>query len=108
MPPPSAPAQIINGGKPFLPVDALRRGTASYGSGQRMERLGQKLLAGEPVTVTFLGGSITWGRVSSTARGGGRAGHAVMGGALAAASCCRCSPLRRPHTVLPVCQCMDG
>lgn len=27
-----------------------------------MERLGQKLLAGEPVTISFLGGSITWGR----------------------------------------------
>lgn len=56
--------QIINGGRAFLPGDALRRGTANYGSGQRMERLGQKLLAGQPVTITFLGGSITWGRVS--------------------------------------------
>lgn len=56
------PPPIINGGKPFLPADALRRGTANFGSGQRMERLGQKLLAGQPVTVTFLGGSITWGR----------------------------------------------
>lgn len=67
----AAAPQIINGGKPFLPVDALQRGTSNFGSGQRMERLGQKLLAGQPVTVTFLGGSITWGRVRIMASGAG-------------------------------------
>ncbi|PSC68178.1 Acyl-coenzyme A thioesterase THEM4 isoform A [Micractinium conductrix] len=59
---PQSHPQVINGGRLFLPGDALRRGTTAYGSGQRMERLGAKLLAGQPVTVTFLGGSITWGR----------------------------------------------
>lgn len=58
------PLQIINERRPFLPAEALRRGTANFGSGQRFERLGHKLLAGKPITVAFLGGSITWGRVS--------------------------------------------
>lgn len=64
---PAAPflgAQIVGGHGGFLPPDALRRGIASYGSGARMERLGHKLLQGQPLTVAFLGGSITWGRVS--------------------------------------------
>ena len=30
--------------QPFLPPDALARGVATYGSGQRFERLGRKLL----------------------------------------------------------------
>lgn len=55
--------QILGEPHPFLPNDALLRGTSNFGSGDRMRRLGAKLLAGEPVTVAFLGGSITWGRV---------------------------------------------
>lgn len=58
-------AQILGGMPTFLPPDAIARGTSNYGSGDRMERLGHKLLQGQPVTVAFLGGSITWGRVSA-------------------------------------------
>lgn len=47
----------------FLPADALRRGVANFGSGDRFQRLGHKLLAGRPITVSFLGGSVTWGQV---------------------------------------------
>ena len=54
---------MLGGNRTFLPPSAIERGTSNYGSGLRMERLGQKLLQGQPVTVTFLGGSITWGRV---------------------------------------------
>ncbi|EFN59953.1 expressed protein [Chlorella variabilis] len=54
--------QILGAKQTFLPPDALLRGTSNYGSGQRMERLGHKLLQGQPITVAFLGGSITWGR----------------------------------------------
>ena len=57
------PRQIMGERRPFLPADALQRGTANFGSGSRFERLGHKLLAGRPITVSFLGGSITWGRV---------------------------------------------
>lgn len=39
-----------------------------------MERLGRKLLEGRPITVAFLGGSITWGRVR-----GGRAVQCMAG-----------------------------
>ena len=56
---------MLGGGRTFLPPSALERGTSNYGSGQRMERLGLKLLQGQSVTVTFLGGSITWGRVGA-------------------------------------------
>ena len=55
--------QILGEPQPFLPPDALARGVSTYGSGQRFERLGRKLLDGQPITVAFLGGSITWGRV---------------------------------------------
>ncbi|KAI7842833.1 hypothetical protein COHA_003579 [Chlorella ohadii] len=54
--------QILGEPQPFLPPDALARGVSTYGSGQRFERLGRKLLDGQPITVAFLGGSITWGR----------------------------------------------
>jgi hypothetical protein len=57
-------AGILGSSDTFLPPDALLRGAANYGSGQRMEQLGHKLLQGQAVTVVFLGGSITWGRVS--------------------------------------------
>jgi hypothetical protein len=55
--------QVLGGERTFLPPSAIERGTSNYGTGLRMERLGQKLLQGQSVTVTFLGGSITWGRV---------------------------------------------
>lgn len=97
-------AQVINGGRLFLPGDALRRGTTAYGSGQRMERLGAKLLAGQPVTVTFLGGSITWGRVSgreggTAGMGGGGARHAGPGCALHACRTQQRPPARAPCSI---------
>ncbi|PRW50819.1 hypothetical protein C2E21_5446 [Chlorella sorokiniana] len=45
-----------------LPADLLDRGIVSHGDPQALQRLANKLLAGKPITVVALGGSLTFGR----------------------------------------------
>jgi hypothetical protein len=44
-----------------LTREELRRGETYYGSGRRLHRLASKLLAGKPIKVYALGGSVTGG-----------------------------------------------
>ncbi len=53
--------------EPLLTTAELRRGLAYYGSGARLQALASKLLAGQPVKVYALGGSVTGGGGSSHA-----------------------------------------
>ncbi|KAL4442042.1 hypothetical protein ABPG77_011303 [Micractinium sp. CCAP 211/92] len=53
--------------EPLLTTAELRRGLAYYGSGARLQALAGKLLAGQPVKVYALGGSVTGGGGSSHA-----------------------------------------
>eukprot|EP00887_Chlorella_sp_A99_P003009 scaffold9.g3009.t1 len=52
---------------PFLvlPADAIARGLGPLGSGGRLSAFAAKLLAGQPVTVVMLGGSVTYGAGAS-------------------------------------------
>lgn len=47
--------------EPVLSKEELLRGLSYYGSGLRMQRVAAKLLAGQPLKVYMLGGSITGG-----------------------------------------------
>jgi hypothetical protein len=65
------------GGRPLLPPPPplpwapvltraqLRRGLSFYGSGERIERVAAKLMAGEPITIVTLGASVTRGQGAS-------------------------------------------
>ncbi|EFN55332.1 hypothetical protein CHLNCDRAFT_134328 [Chlorella variabilis] len=55
--------------EPLLTRDEVRRGLAYYGSGRRMQRVAAKLLAGRPIKVFTLGGSVTKGSGSSSPAG---------------------------------------
>ncbi|KAL4450123.1 hypothetical protein ABPG77_010792 [Micractinium sp. CCAP 211/92] len=44
--------------KPLFTDEEIRRGTL-YGSGLRLQQLARKLVAGQPIKVVFLGGSVT-------------------------------------------------
>ncbi|KAI3428300.1 hypothetical protein D9Q98_006679 [Chlorella vulgaris] len=46
---------------PFLSKEELRRGETYFGSGRRLNKVAKKLLAGKPIKVFALGGSITGG-----------------------------------------------
>lgn len=46
---------------PLLTPEEQARGVTYLGSGSRMRRVAGKLLAGQPVTVVALGGSVTYG-----------------------------------------------
>ena len=46
---------------PLLSRVQLDRGLAHYGSGERLARVAGKLLAGRPIKVVTLGGSVTRG-----------------------------------------------
>ena len=48
---------------PLLTEEAVQRGTTYYGSGTRLRRVAMKLLAGQPIKVYTLGGSVTVGGV---------------------------------------------
>lgn len=62
---PSQQRQLGLPWKPLLSRAELRRGLAYYGSGARLQALVAKLLAGQPVKVFALGGSVTGGGGSS-------------------------------------------
>lgn len=47
---------------PFLPERSLRQGIYSMGEGSRMRRFTDKLLAGKPVSLSAVGGSVTAGQ----------------------------------------------
>ena len=53
------------GWQPLLTREEQRRGISYWGSGGGMQRLAGKLLAGQPVKVLSLGGSVTSGGGSS-------------------------------------------
>lgn len=61
------PRQLDLPWEPLLTTAELRRGLAYYGSGARLQALASKLLAGRPVKVYTLGGSVTGGGGSSYA-----------------------------------------
>lgn len=46
---------------PALSKEELLRGLSYYGSGLRLQRVAAKLLAGQPIKVYMLGGSVTGG-----------------------------------------------
>jgi hypothetical protein len=45
----------------LLTEEEVQRGTTYYGSGARLRRVAEKLLAGQPIKVYMLGGSVTDG-----------------------------------------------
>lgn len=47
--------------KRLLSDEEVQQGIAHYGGGSRLRRVAQKLLAGQPVKVYTLGGSVTFG-----------------------------------------------
>ena len=49
------------GYEPGLPEWHLQKGIVSYGNTARTRRLMHKLLNGEDIVVSVVGGSITWG-----------------------------------------------
>ncbi len=51
--------------QPLLTPAQLKRGLAYYGSGERMEAVAARLLAGQPITTVTLGASITRGHGAS-------------------------------------------
>lgn len=51
---------------PLLTAEEVKRGLAYYGSGQRMEALAAKLMAGRPIKIFTLGGSVTKGQGASS------------------------------------------
>ena len=51
--------------QPLLTPAQLKRGLAFYGSGERMEAVAARLLAGQPITAVTLGASITRGHGAS-------------------------------------------
>ena len=51
--------------EPLLTHKEVLRGQGYYGSGERLRRVAAKLLAGEPISVIALGGSVTRGSGSS-------------------------------------------
>ncbi|KAI7842255.1 hypothetical protein COHA_003896 [Chlorella ohadii] len=57
--PPADPAPLP--WAPVLSAAQLKRGLSFYGTGQRLERLVAKLMAGQPITAVTIGGSVTWG-----------------------------------------------
>ncbi|KAL4427825.1 hypothetical protein ABPG75_001914 [Micractinium tetrahymenae] len=59
------PRQLDLPWEPLLTTAELRRGLAYYGSGARLQALAAKLLAGQPIKVYALGGSVTGGGGSS-------------------------------------------
>jgi hypothetical protein len=50
----------------LLTREEVRRGLSYYGSGRRLQVLAAKLLAGKPIKVFTLGGSVTKGSGAST------------------------------------------
>jgi palmitoyltransferase len=46
---------------PILTPEEVQQGTTFYGGGARLRRVAAKLLAGQPVKVVTLGGSVTYG-----------------------------------------------
>lgn len=52
--------------QPLLTREERLRGISYWGSGGRLQRVAQKLLAGQPVKVFTLGGSVTSGGGSSS------------------------------------------
>ncbi|EFN58310.1 hypothetical protein CHLNCDRAFT_142315 [Chlorella variabilis] len=60
-PVPPPPKRLKLPWEPVLTKEELRRGETYYGSGGRLNRLANKLLAGKPIKVYTLGGSVTGG-----------------------------------------------
>lgn len=56
---------VLNGWEYTLPLEFLRKGQAYMGSSTRLRRVMNDLMAGKPVSVTVLGGSISTGAVAS-------------------------------------------
>lgn len=61
LPPSRALLQLGLPWEPLLTDEEVQRAEAYYGTGARMRRVAAKLLAGQPVQVFTLGGSVTRG-----------------------------------------------
>ena len=51
--------------QPRLTSEEVKRGLSYYGSGDRLERVAAKLMAGRPIKIFTLGGSVTKGQGST-------------------------------------------
>lgn len=51
---------------PLLTAEEVKRGLAYYGSGARLEAVAAKLMAGRPIKIFTLGGSVTKGQGASS------------------------------------------